>query len=108
MMSKSVAFKSNEDHDTRKTVGKRGEGDEEKENEEEIMAVPATSTDDFLNSVDFRRMLLKHIPPRSTKLFVLRCLCTEWRELVEVKVGRGFESGNYGLRWESQSKSESG
>ncbi|GMH61349.1 hypothetical protein TrLO_g8724 [Triparma laevis f. longispina] len=77
MMSKSVASKSNEDHDTRETVEKKGKVDEEKENEEEIIAVPAasnsaTSTDDFLNSVDFRRMLLKHIPPRSTKLLVLR------------------------------------
>ncbi|GMH61607.1 hypothetical protein TL16_g08067 [Triparma laevis f. inornata] len=106
-MSKSISTESNEGHESHKTGVKRGEGDEEKKNEEEIIELTATensttlttvfavpeSVDDFLNSVDFRRMLLDYVPLLSPVLLVLRVLCTEWRELVEVKLDRGFERG---------------
>ncbi|GMH89131.1 hypothetical protein TL16_g11361 [Triparma laevis f. inornata] len=101
-MSKSIAYESIDDHESREMNGKRGLGDEGGENEEEILEATAAANsttglapvDGFLNSVDFRRKLLEYVQPLSPVLLMLRALCTEWRELVEVKVDRGFESGS--------------
>ncbi|GMH64260.1 hypothetical protein TrLO_g14592 [Triparma laevis f. longispina] len=104
-MSKSVASKSKEGHDTRETGVKRGAGDEEKEEEESIIdlppaansmtlttfsTVPAT-TDQFMHTPEFRRHFVEFVHVQT--LMALRCATKAWKAVAEKVIDEGVRSG---------------
>ncbi|GMH52502.1 hypothetical protein TL16_g01243 [Triparma laevis f. inornata] len=104
-MSKSVAIKSNEGHESRENGGKRGAENEGGEDEEGILelppveslpistvvsTVPAT-TDQFMFTNDFKRLLVGLV--QGDTLMTLRMATKVWRRVVDAFIDERVASG---------------
>ncbi|GMH72212.1 hypothetical protein TrLO_g7149 [Triparma laevis f. longispina] len=96
-MSKSVATESHDHNKHLETSWKRGWEDHGNENGEGILEVPPSeslpiSTDDFMATNDFRRLLRGYVDIQEL-IRTLRLVCKPWKQVAEEKIDRDFESG---------------
>ncbi|GMH77359.1 hypothetical protein TL16_g07380 [Triparma laevis f. inornata] len=104
-MSKSVASESNEDHKSREMSGKRGAGDEGKEDGDGIpeassaansttlttvSTVPA-QVDDFTHTIEFKKLFNPFVHEQT--LIALLVLNKEWNGVADVLIDEGVKSG---------------
>ncbi|GMH51876.1 hypothetical protein TL16_g01110 [Triparma laevis f. inornata] len=85
--------------------GKRGAGDEEKEDGEEIIEIPSAESltisttdstipvpvDDFMNAIEFIRLFAPLVHEQT--LMALRVLNKEWNGMADVLIDKGVRSG---------------
>ncbi|GMH60874.1 hypothetical protein TL16_g03144 [Triparma laevis f. inornata] len=104
-MSKTVATESIEGHESREMSGKRGAGDEEKQDEEDTIEATSTANsttlstvstapaavDDFMNTIEFMILFFPFV--RVQTLMALRILNKEWNGVVDALINEGVESG---------------
>ena len=108
-MSKSVATKSNDGHESRERNGKRGAGDEEDVNGEETVleaAAEITTTltteitaptaapavvDAFMHTTEFRRHFVEFV--HGETLVTLRSTTKGWKAVADVLIKDGVMSG---------------
>ncbi|GMH69849.1 hypothetical protein TrLO_g4993 [Triparma laevis f. longispina] len=106
-MSKSISIESNEAQESREMSGKRGAGDEEKQDEEGILkassaanpttlttvsTVPAT-TSQFLYTDDFKMLLVGFV--MGDRLMTLRLATKAWEAVADAFINEGVRSGKF-------------
>ncbi|GMH62702.1 hypothetical protein TL16_g03533 [Triparma laevis f. inornata] len=104
-MSKSVASKSKEGHESHKIGGKRGAEDERDENEKVILEIPPAaistiataiipapaSTDQFMHTPEFKRHFFEFVHVQT--LMVLRVATKGWNAAADALTDEGVMSG---------------